>query len=117
VECFQELSQKYTEIAQACTGLAELAKDCAVRDNTDLYKAMTKLNESELQRAYDSLKRYPTWQMRHELAQNHKHSGECKDRDSLGNSYTSSTSKRNVDTTAKPTMGFWKRLFKHSARL
>lgn len=162
VECFQGLCQQHTEIAQACTGLAELAKDCTVRNNPDLYKAMTKLNESELQRTYDALKRHPTWQMRHELAQNHEHSDTCKDGYYVADSQTSSTieqvkraseclsdsscsydqlvelsakmdklneslcqsppshgtvnmSTRSVNTTVEPAVGFWKRVFKHSA--
>lgn len=163
-EFFQELGQKSTEMAQVCTAMAKNLKDRTVHNTTDLYKALSKLDESELQRIYDSLKRHPTWQMRHELAQNHEHSGECQDRDSMGNSQTSSTtkqveragdclsdsscscdrlveilarmdkisdkfyqslpshetvniSKTSVDTTAKPTVSFWKRIFKHSAQL
>jgi hypothetical protein len=163
-EFFQELGQKSTEMAQACTGMAKSLKDRAIHNTTDLYKALAKLDKSELQRTYDSLKRRPTWQMRHELAQNHEHSGECQDRDSVENSQTSSTTKQveragdclsdsscscdrlvelsakmdkinenlcqslpshdtvkiskvSVDTTAKLTVSFWKRVFKHSAQL
>lgn len=151
-------------MTQLCTRLAKNCKGRAVNNTNELYKALLELDDSEVQRTYDSLKRHPTWQMRHELAQKHEHSGECQGRKSVGNSQPSSTtkqvgrasgclsdsscscdrlvelsakmdkineklcqslpsqdtvniSKMGVDTTAKPTMSFWKRFFKHSAEL
>jgi hypothetical protein len=163
-EYFQESGRKTTEMAQMGTMVANLFKDRTVHNTTELYKALSELDDSELQRAYDSFKRHSTWQMRHELAQNHECSGELQDRDLVGNSQTSSTtkqaeragdclpdsscscdrlvelsakmdkineklcrsfpshdganiSKMSVDNTAKPTVGFWKRIFKRSAQL
>ncbi|KAJ5900912.1 uncharacterized protein N7473_004982 [Penicillium subrubescens] len=85
----------FAEYFQECVpGWQIFFKDRTVHNTTKLYKVLSELDDSELQRAYDSLKRHSTWQMRHELAQNHERSRELQDRDSVGNSQTSSTTKQ-----------------------
>ncbi|KAI2730485.1 hypothetical protein DTO012A7_5612 [Penicillium roqueforti] len=86
-EDFEELSGAFTEIAQIMTGLSNACKERAVH-NTDLYKAIGNLTDNELERTYDSLKRDPDRQIRHELAQDHK---DRSDRDSGHNLQCSST--------------------------
>jgi hypothetical protein len=93
-EYFQEPGRKTTEMTLVYTKTANFSKDRTVHNTTTLYKVLSELDDSEIQRAYDSLKRHSTWQMRHELAQNHERSREPQDRDSVGNSQTSSTTKQ-----------------------
>lgn len=141
-EFLEELGGVCTEMVQIFAGLVNACKERAV--HTDLYKAISKLNDDELERIYDSLKRDPNRQIQHELAQDHEDRG---DSDSRHNFQCSSTTKQveragnynscgrfaellaKMDkvneksgqkiadgTTAKSPVSFWKKFFRHSAR-
>lgn len=157
---FPAVRPKKTQVTQLHTALTNIMKDRTFHNTTELYNVLSELDASELQRTYDTLKRHPTRQMRHELAQKNEHSGEYQDKYSVGNSQPSSMikqveragdclpkpscfcdrlvelsakmdkindklcqnlpshdtaniSKMSVDTEAKPTVSFWKRILKH----
>lgn len=102
-EFYEELGQAVAELAQIIATMANVCKERAVH-NTDLYKVLSKLNDDEIKRMYDSVKQDPNRQIRNEI---------------LGQfipSDTTNVSKTADDATAKPPVSFWKRIFKHSAR-
>ncbi|KAJ5460002.1 uncharacterized protein N7458_001554 [Penicillium daleae] len=81
-----EASHLYFELANAY-------KERTFQD-TDIDAAISKLSDSELDRAYASAKRDPSRQMQHEvLPKEHERGGECQDRDSRHNSHHFSTMK------------------------
>lgn len=144
-EFYEEFGGACTEMTQIIAAMVNVCKERAVY-NTDLYKAISKLTDDKLERIHDSLKRDPSRQVRHELAQDHQGRG---DRDSGHNFQCSSTTKQVEragncrynscgrfaellakmdkineksgqkmadDATAKSPVSFWKKIFRHSAR-
>ncbi|KAK4861624.1 hypothetical protein LT330_003659 [Penicillium expansum] len=87
-EYLLEMGRLYTEGMQISTELANVYKERTVR-NVELYTAMSRLTDSEFNRTYASLKRDPSRQVRHELAQDHKGHADCYDRDCGHNSQRS----------------------------
>lgn len=85
-EFYEELGRSCTEMLQIIAGLVNICKERTIH-NIDLYKAISKLTDDEFKRTYDSLKRGPNQQIRHELGQDHGH---CGDRDS-GHSFQCSS--------------------------
>lgn len=75
-----EMGQLFTEGMQITTKLANIYKERTV-ENTELYTAISRLSVSEFNRTNASFRRDPNQQMRYELAQDRKGSGDSYDRD------------------------------------
>ncbi|KAJ5159557.1 uncharacterized protein N7482_006561 [Penicillium canariense] len=97
-ELFLEIGQLFTELGHISTETANLYKERAVQ-NTKLYTTMGRLTDSEFDQMYASLKRDPSRQMRHKLAQDRC---DCYDRDCGSNSQRYSGSKQ-IDGTGDST--------------
>lgn len=138
-----KLARFFKEMAEMTTELADIYKERTA--NKELYTAMSKLTDSELNQTHASLKREPNQRMRHELSQDNKNRDDCPGKDpvcgspprSSGQFIGLSASADNIndqpgqlfqsddsanasmtihDAPATPHRSFWKRIWKHSAR-
>jgi hypothetical protein len=94
-ELLSELAEFFTEGSLITTELAKVIRERTFQ-NTNLYTAMSRLTISEFNRTYASLKRGPNRQIRFKLAEEIE---------------------RIKDAPTKAPRSFWKRLFKHLARV
>ncbi|KAF3021382.1 hypothetical protein E8E15_009330 [Penicillium rubens] len=134
IDRLEKLSPLLEELMHLCTKLTNLLKERL--ENPEIHIAIGKLSDSELNRAYASLKQNPNRQMRRELAQNSQDRDDCfcssgrllesskvdNMNDKLGQSPPSydmaaSVRKASDSATSKPARRFWKKFWRCLARL
>ncbi|KAJ5783214.1 hypothetical protein N7457_004988 [Penicillium paradoxum] len=134
IDFLEKLFLALTEMIQLVTTLSNVLKERL--ETPEIYIAMERLSDSELNRAYASLKQNPNRQMRRELSQNSQDgddyfcsSGRLPEsskvdnmNDKLGQSppsydITASVQKLRDSAPAKPPRSFWKKFLKWSGEV